>query len=124
MNMITRLMYTIHRLLGTLLCILFLIWFLSAFVMMYHRFPRVSAKEKLLRLEQLSATADSLPDIASVMARLPHGEKVKKLTLERSLGQTVFHIRTDKDTRHLLPAPSDSLQPTDYGHICRTASLW
>lgn len=124
MNMITRLMYTIHRLLGTLLCILFLIWFVSAFVMMYHRFPRVSAKEKLLRLEQLSATADSLPDIASVMARLPHGEKVKKLTLERSLGQTVFHIRTDKGTRRLLPAPSDSLQPTDYGHICRTASLW
>lgn len=38
MNVITKLMYSIHRILGTLLCILFLMWFLSAFVMMYHRF--------------------------------------------------------------------------------------
>ncbi len=46
MNVITKLMYSIHRILGTLLCILFLMWFLSAFVMMYHRFPRVSTKER------------------------------------------------------------------------------
>ncbi|WP_281644010.1 PepSY domain-containing protein [Bacteroides zoogleoformans] len=124
MNTITRLMYTIHRLLGTLLCILFLMWFVSAFVMMYHRFPRVGAKEKLLRLEQLSAAADSLPDIASVMARLPRGEKVKKLTLERTSGQTVFHIRTDKGVHRLLPDPSDSLPVADRRHILRTASLW
>ena len=54
MNVITKLMYSIHRILGTLLCILFLMWFLSAFVMMYHRFPRVSAKEKMQKLEMLS----------------------------------------------------------------------
>lgn len=56
MNVITKLMYSIHRILGTLLCILFLMWFLSAFVMMYHRFPRVSAKEKMQKLEMLSQT--------------------------------------------------------------------
>ena len=54
MNVITKLMYSIHRILGTLLCILFLMWFLSAFVMMYHRFPRVSAKEKMQKLDMLS----------------------------------------------------------------------
>ena len=53
MNVITQLMYSIHRILGTLLCILFLMWFLSAFVMMYHRFPRVNAKEKLQKQEVL-----------------------------------------------------------------------
>mgnify|MGYP002114035711 CR=1 FL=1 len=56
MNVITKLMYSIHRILGTLLCILFLMWFLSAFVMMYHRFPRVSAKEKMQKLDMLSQT--------------------------------------------------------------------
>mgnify|MGYP007099756659 FL=1 len=66
MNVITKLMYSIHRILGTLLCILFLMWFLSAFVMMYHRFPRVSAKEKMQKLDMLSQTGDSLPDISSV----------------------------------------------------------
>ena len=64
MNVITKLMYSIHRILGTLLCILFLMWFLSAFVMMYHRFPRVSAKEKMQKLDMLSQTGDSLPDIS------------------------------------------------------------
>ena len=59
MNVITKLMYSIHRILGTLLCILFLMWFLSAFVMMYHRFPRVSAKEKMQKLDMLSQTGDS-----------------------------------------------------------------
>jgi hypothetical protein len=48
-------------------------WFLSAFVMMYHRFPRVSAKEKMQKLDMLSQTGDSLPDISSVTARLPRG---------------------------------------------------
>ena len=87
MNIITKLMYSLHRILGTLLCILFLMWFLSAFVMMYHRFPRVSAKEKLQKQELLSASGDSLPDITSVLSRLPKGEKVRKLTLDRSLGK-------------------------------------
>lgn len=52
--MITKFMYTIHRVLGTLLSILFLVWFLSAFVMMYHGFPRASQAEKLEKLEPLS----------------------------------------------------------------------
>ena len=43
---------------------IFLMWFLSAFVMMYHRFPRVSAKEKMQKLDMLSQTGDSLPDIS------------------------------------------------------------
>ena len=58
MNIITKLMYSLHRILGKLLCILFLMWFLSAFVMMYHRFPRVSAKEKLQKQELLSTSGD------------------------------------------------------------------
>ena len=69
MNIITKLMYSLHRILGTLLCILFLMWFLSAFVMMYHRFPRVSAKEKLQKQELLSTSDDSLPDITSVLSQ-------------------------------------------------------
>lgn len=124
MNLITRIMYSIHRILGTLLCILFLIWFLSAFVMMYHRFPRVSAKEILQKQEILSASRDSLPDIASVIARLPHGEKVRKLTLDRSLGRTVFHIRTSKGTYDLSSNPSDSLPPINNKLIHQIATLW
>lgn len=124
MNVITKIMYSTHRILGTLLCILFLMWFLSAFVMMYHRFPRVSTKEILLKQEKLSASGDSLPDIASVIARLPHGEKVRKLTLDRSMGQTVFHIRTSKGAYDLPLSPSDSMPPIDSHRIHQIAALW
>lgn len=124
MNIITKLMYSLHRILGTLLCILFLMWFLSAFVMMYHRFPRVSAKEKLQKQELLSTSGDSLPDITSVLSRLPKGEKVRKLTLDRSLGQTIFHIRTNKGIYELHLDPSDTLLIIDNEHIRQIATLW
>lgn len=124
MNIITKLMYSLHRILGTLLCILFLMWFLSAFVMMYHRFPRVSAKEKLQKQELLSASGDSLPDITSVLSRLPKGEKVKKLTLDRSLEQTIFHIRTNKGIHELHLDPSDTLSIIDNERIRQIATLW
>ena len=96
MNVITKLMYSIHRILGTLLCILFLMWFLSAFVMMYHRFPRVSAKEKMQKLEMLSQAGDSLPDISSVTARLPRGVKVRSTILKPNAGPPEFSFSTTK----------------------------
>lgn len=102
MNVITKLMYSIHRILGTLLCILFLMWFLSAFVMMYHRFPRVSAKEKMQKLEMLSQNGDSLPDISSVTARLPHGVKVRSTMLNLNAGHPEFSFSTTKGTFHFL----------------------
>lgn len=120
-SLITKLMYSLHRILGTLLCMLFFIWFFSAFVMMYHRFPSVSTREKMQKLEQLSATEDTLPHITSVLARLPQGEKIKKVTLDRYLGQTVFHIRTNKGERSL---PLDSLSSTKNHSIQQIAALW
>lgn len=111
MNVITKLMYSIHRILGTLLCILFLMWFLSAFVMMYHRFPRVSAKEKMQKLEMLSQNGDSLPDISSVTARLPHGVKVRSTMLNLNAGHPEFSFSTTKvrSISLLIPPSHDHL---------------
>ena len=123
MNVITKLMYSIHRILGTLLSILFFVWFLSAFVMMYHRFPRVSEKEKLQKLELLTQTTDSLPDIAEVTGQL-QGEKIRSLSLNRSLGQTLFEVRTHKGELKLPATSSDTIFPIDKTLILRKASLW
>lgn len=117
--MITKLMYTIHRVLGTLLSILFLVWFLSAFVMMYHGFPRASQAEKLEKLEPLSP---SLPSVGEITSRLPEGEKVKGIRIDRHLGQTVFHIRTDKG-EHNLPADSAQVLPSVDGSRIRPDSV-
>ena len=123
MKFLTKLMYTIHRILGTLLSILFFVWFLSAFVMMYHRFPRVSEKEKLQKLELLTQITDSLPDIAEVTGLL-QGEKIRSLSLNRSLGQTLFEVRTHKGELKLPATSSDTIFPIDKTLILRKASLW
>ena len=73
--MITKFMYTIHRVLGTLLSILFLVWFLSAFVMMYHGFPRASQAEKLEKLEPLSP---SLPSVSEITLACPKEKKLRE----------------------------------------------
>ena len=124
MNVITKLMYSIHRILGTLLCILFLMWFLSAFVMMYHRFPRVSAKEKMQKLDMLSQTGDSLPDISSVTARLPRGVKVTSKILNLNAGHPEFSFSTTKGTLHFLADSTISRPSLDSEHLHRTAALW
>ncbi|MDO4180389.1 MAG: PepSY domain-containing protein, partial [Bacteroidales bacterium] len=51
--MITKLFYTLHRILGTLLSILFFAWFVSGIVMIYHGFPRVGQQQKMEKLEPL-----------------------------------------------------------------------
>lgn len=124
MYFITRLMYSIHRILGTLLCLLFLMWFISAFVMMYHRFPRVKEKEKLEKQEELSASGDSLPSIDNVIARLSQNEKVRKLTLNRNLGQTFFLIETNKREYNFTLNPSDTLSATEIERIYQIAAQW
>lgn len=42
----------IHRYLGVGLCLLFVVWFLSGFVMMYVRFPTMKHQERLERLPE------------------------------------------------------------------------
>lgn len=88
---------------------------------MYHGFPRASQAEKLEKLEPLSP---SLPSVSEITSRLPEGEKVKGIRLDRYLGQTIFHIRTDKG-EHNLPADSVQALPViDGSRIHRVASLW
>jgi hypothetical protein len=44
---LTKVVIKIHRLLGFTLCLLFLIWCLSGFVMMYKGFPSVTVEDKM-----------------------------------------------------------------------------
>ncbi|WP_042369322.1 PepSY-associated TM helix domain-containing protein [Bacteroides neonati] len=123
MKTITRFMYTLHRILGTLLSVLFLVWFLSAFVMMYHGFPRAGEAEKQAKQELLSLS-DSLPPIDEVMARIPSGQKVNAVTIDRFLGQTVFRVRTPEQTYELPAHATDTLPAASGKRIAQIAALW
>lgn len=79
--MIRRVLFALHRVLGTLLSLLFLVWFLSGFVMLFHTFPRVTIQDKYLHLDPIQGelpAIDSL-ELSSSLSRLKltlYGERV------------------------------------------------
>ena len=119
---ITKLMLTIHRILGSLLSILFLVWFLSGLVMIYHTFPRADRADKRAKMDYLRVA--DLPSLQTIKDRLPEGEPIKNITLNSYLGQTVFHIRTDKNSYDIPADSTETLPVIDGKRIRETASLW
>lgn len=119
--MLTKFMFTTHKVLGTLLSALFLVWFISGLVMIYHTFPKVSAKDRATKQEILTS---SLPSAGEIVQRIPSDEQIESMSVNRYLGQTVFHIRTDKG-RYDLPADStEQLPVVNRERIETIARLW
>lgn len=119
--MLTRFMFTIHKVLGTLLSALFLIWFISGLVMIYHTFPKANPKDKAEKYEALSSP---LPSAGEIVQRIPSDEQIESMSVNRYLGQTVFHIRTDKG-KYDLPADSTEQLPViNRERIEAIARLW
>ena len=112
----------VHRILGALLSILFVAWFLSGLVMIYHNFPRVTQSQRLAKMDYLKA--DSLPEWKEIEQRLPKDERVKQVTLDCYLGQNVFHIRTDKGQYDIPARSGETLPSIDGDRIRKVASLW
>ena len=84
-----RLFRQIHKVLGLLLSFLFLAWFLSGVVMIYHGFPRVNQQERIEKLSVLTA----LPPLDSLWQHLPAGTRANGLSVDMLLDRPVFHLR-------------------------------
>lgn len=102
----------IHKLLGLLLSFLFLMWFLSGIVMIYHSFPRVNTRLLTARQEALSGATLALD---SLLRGLPDGAQLSGLSLDMVLDRPVFHLRGRQvpaalygDTGEVLPQPGFS----------------
>jgi hypothetical protein len=55
MKLLLRVLTTIHRWVGLAFCLIFVLWFASGIVMVYHRMPQYAAEERLARLAPLEA---------------------------------------------------------------------
>ena len=118
-----KLFRTLHRILGTLLSVLFLMWFLTGIVMIYHRFPSASRDEKLSKMEPLSSVSVSLDSLA-----LREGfclDSVRSASLYRYLGQTFYEIGSGrgKSATYLVDS-SEYTVIEDSERIMQVASLW
>ena len=116
-------LFRIHRWVGAVVGLFFLMWCLSGLVLVYHPFPYVDERDLQARMEPLP---DSLPAVDSVAKRLPEGAaaKVRTVTVRRFQGQTLFDFET-KDTTYTLCADSAEVRrPITAETIRNVARRW
>ncbi len=122
--MLKKALYSIHRVLGAILSILFLMWFLSGFVMMYHTFPKLTEKDKNARAQALNMRecqqADSM--IASALIR----PNLNSLKLDLHYGQARISCGfSDREQQMILRNGKwDSLCKPTFTQIRQYAQSW
>lgn len=119
--MITKLFYTLHRILGTLLSILFFAWFVSGIVMIYHGFPRVGQQQKMEKLEPLPT---DMPDAEEILARMPDTCRITGMSVSKYMGETIFEVQTDKGVISLPADSTASPAPVNWQRVEQVARLW
>jgi len=82
--------HNIHHYLGTFFFGMFLVWFLSGFVMMYKSFPFLSEKERIESNEVIKPHYN-LPHPTSVFADHKN-ESFNSLRINRILGKPIYHL--------------------------------
>ncbi len=113
-----RWLLSFHRILGTILSLFVLMWFLSGMVMLYHDFPRVGDKA-LPYMDALPAeSADSLS--------LLYRNKLQGLTLRVHDGQPVYALSLQGGEREIRHAHTlTPIQPvTSREEARRNATKW
>lgn len=119
--MVRRIIFSIHRVLGTILSILFLVWFLSGFVMIYHKFPRISVGD---RDRVAQAIPVDVPDIDSVLQHIPTESKLLGISLRTLHGQEVYSISTTDSTYQLTSDFRQASMALTYNQLESYAKRW
>ncbi|WP_461825935.1 PepSY domain-containing protein [Dysgonomonas sp.] len=117
--MFKRICYTIHRMLGTILSILFLMWFLSGFVMIYHTFPRVKPSDCYRIMQALPDSISGNDSILNVIS----GLKTMKLNLKVIDMQPVYQIITE-DSTYYMPEFTSESGAKSFDRLTEYAGLW
>ena len=116
--MIRRLLFSAHRILGTILSILFVVWFLSGFVMLYHNFPKVTNKDKYAHADILSEIPVSLD---SILSKIGDNENIIGLKFASFGNKPYFKVVTHDTTCNLS---DNQMSLFNYSQIENYAKRW
>lgn len=119
--MVKKILYSIHRILGTVLSILFLVWFLSGFVMIYHTFPKVANKDKYAHMSPLQHVTTCKDSALSHFA----DSTILNLNLKKFAQTPVFELRTQSNL-YKIAADTNSLYipQLSYNQLEQYAAQW
>jgi hypothetical protein len=120
---VKRTLIFIHRWLGVVLCLFFLIWFPSAIGMMYWDFPSVTAADRLAHSTAIDSSR-VLFSAAAAYAAVGRPDPPSQAALTMYDGRPAYHFRTGRqdalvyaDTGQRRPRPTLDL-------LWRTAANW
>ena len=119
--MIRKFIYSLHRVLGTAVSLLFLMWFCTGLVLIYHSFPNVTAEQKNSMLPSLP---DSLPSIEELTSRIKNPDKTTKIRLRQFQGQTLITVSEKKHSYTFCADTNQHVHKLDYQAVETIAKRW
>jgi hypothetical protein len=84
----------VHRYLGLVFCLIFVIWFASGIVMIYKRMPEYAAEERLARMPALDAAGFRITP-AQALEAAGFGEAPRRVVLTSFQGRPVYRFFVD-----------------------------
>lgn len=122
--MMNKFIIKFHRVLGTILSILFLMWFVSGLVLVYHYFPYIYDKDLLAHAQPMDTTA--LRPMADILsgARM-HRDSIASAVLQRQADIYMVKLTDCNGREELLDAQTGQGLPRFSDRQLRqTASAW
>src|SRR6185503_4597152 len=84
----------VHRYLGLVFCLIFVIWFASGIVMIYKRMPEYTAEERLARMPALDSAGFRITP-AQALEAAGFGEAPRRVVLTSFQGRPVYRFFVD-----------------------------
>ena len=119
MNRGVRFVFSLHRVVGTIIALFFLMWFLTGLVLIYHPYPRLSDEQIYAHQEVLP---DMLPDVDSIAQRA--GGTLRKLHLYQAQGQTLAEVTTKDTSCTMVVDGTQPVKPVTYATAEQIAKRW
>lgn len=115
--MIKKFFYTSHRILGVVTCLLFLMWFITGLVLIYHSFPDVDKSLRNSNADNLvSATLPNLQEM-----ELPN--QLKSLSIGQLGDETILTYK-DKKEHRIATSSMQPIKGINLEDVKRIASSW
>jgi hypothetical protein len=113
----------VHRWLGVLLCLFFLLWFPSGIGMMYWDFPGVTAADRLERSPALDRSAIRLSPVEAY-AITGQSQPPSQVQLNTFDGRPVYRFRTGRDTAMVYADDGGQSSAPSGELMARVAAAW
>jgi hypothetical protein len=122
MRLIRQTLIFVHRWLGVALCLLFLLWFPSGFVMMYWDYPSITPADRLAHLTALDPeTIRVSPADAAAKAEIEAPGSVRLTTFA---GRPIYRFGGRDDSAVVYADTGEEQTDVSQNDVARIAQMW